>query len=59
MKIIKGKLFFSIDIIGCILCIIILVSFRTWIHPLLFLIFGLIFLINIVYTLKGNGPNSN
>ncbi|RFB44571.1 hypothetical protein DZB83_18840 [Bacillus sp. dmp10] len=59
MKTIKGKLFFSIDIIGCILCIIILVSFRTWIHPLLFLIFGLIFLINIVNTLKGNGRNSN
>ncbi|PES11109.1 hypothetical protein COK15_25810 [Bacillus cereus] len=37
MKTIKGKLFLSIDIIGCILCIIMLiislVNFRTWVHP--------------------------
>ncbi|PQZ48743.1 hypothetical protein CQZ94_27295 [Bacillus sp. MYb209] len=63
MKTIKGKLFFSIDIIGCILCIIMLiislVDFRTWLHPFLFFTFGLIFLINIVNTLKGKGRNSN
>ncbi|PGP95833.1 hypothetical protein COA10_25165 [Bacillus cereus] len=63
MKTIKGKLSFSIDIIGCILCIIMLiislVNFRTWVHPFLFLVCGLIFLINIVNTLKGKGRNSN
>ncbi|EOO44297.1 hypothetical protein ICM_05864 [Bacillus cereus BAG1X2-3] len=40
MKTIKGKLFFVIDIIGCILCIIMLiitlVNFRTWVHPFYF-----------------------
>ncbi|RWR54265.1 hypothetical protein DYR28_28120 [Bacillus cereus] len=63
MKTIKGKLFFSIDIIGCILCIIMfiisLVNFRTWVHPFLFLILGLIFFINIVNTRKRKGRNSN
>ncbi len=63
MKTIKGKLSFSIDIIGCILCIIMLiislVDFRTWLHPFLFFNFGLIFLINIVNTLKEKGLNSN
>ncbi|PFJ86266.1 hypothetical protein COK20_17705 [Bacillus cereus] len=63
MKTIKGKLSFSIDIIGCILCIIMfiisLVNFRTWVHPFLFLIFGLIFFINIVNTRKRKGHNSN
>ncbi|QWG75792.1 hypothetical protein EXW50_27945 (plasmid) [Bacillus mycoides] len=63
MKTIKGKLSFSIDIIGCILCIIMLiislVNFRTWVPPFLFLICGLIFFINIVNTRKGKGRNSN
>ncbi|PEQ30033.1 hypothetical protein COA20_05285 [Bacillus thuringiensis] len=60
---IKGKLSFSIDIIGCILCIIMLiislVNFRTWVHPFLFLIFGLTFFINIVNTRKRKGRNTN
>ncbi|PEZ26740.1 hypothetical protein COC66_21780 [Bacillus cereus] len=63
MKKIKGKLSFSIDIIGCILCIIMLiislVNFRTWVHPFLFLIFGLTFFINIVNTRKRKGRNTN
>ncbi|KMP94747.1 hypothetical protein CN939_30190 [Bacillus thuringiensis] len=63
MKTIKGKLFFVIDIIGCILCIIMLiitlVNFRTWVHPCLFLVCGLIFLINIVNNLKGKRRNLN
>ncbi|OTZ15257.1 hypothetical protein CN361_25420 [Bacillus cereus] len=63
MKKIKGKLSFSIDIIGCILCIIMLiislVNFRTWVHPFLFFICGLIFFINIVNTRKGKVRNSN
>ncbi|PEV71909.1 hypothetical protein CN434_02280 [Bacillus thuringiensis] len=33
MKTIKGKLFLSINIIGCILWIISLFNFRTWVHP--------------------------
>ncbi|AXR16966.1 hypothetical protein B1R38_06150 [Bacillus cereus] len=63
MKTIKGKLSFSIDIIGCILCIIMLiislVNFRTWVPPFLFFICGLIFFINIINTSKGKGRNSN
>ncbi|BAR87251.1 uncharacterized protein KNN_06517 (plasmid) [Bacillus thuringiensis serovar tolworthi] len=63
MKKIKGKLSFSIDIIGCIFCIIMLiislVNFRTWVHPFLFFICGLIFFINIVNTRKGKVRNSN
>ncbi|PEM23277.1 hypothetical protein CN617_28400 [Bacillus wiedmannii] len=63
MKTIKGNLSFSIDIIGCILCIIMLiislVNFRTGVHPFLFLACGLIFLINIVNTFKRKGRNSN
>ncbi|OOZ83530.1 hypothetical protein BHL35_00625 [Bacillus cereus] len=63
MKAIKGKLSFSIDIIGCILCIIMLiislVNFRTWVHPCLFLVCGLIFFINIVNNLKGKRRNLN
>lgn len=54
MKTIKNKLFFSIDTIGAMICIISLVNFRTWIHPFLFCTFGLIFLLNVVNTLKGN-----
>ncbi|PEO62756.1 hypothetical protein COI41_14145 [Bacillus toyonensis] len=58
MKTIKNKLFFSIDTIGAMICIIMLiislVNFRTWIHPFLFCIFGLIFLLNVVNTLRGN-----
>ncbi|TXR78285.1 hypothetical protein DN396_19615 [Bacillus sp. BF9-10] len=63
MKTIKGKLSFSIDSIGCIICIIMLIislgNFRTWVHPFLFLVCGLIFFINIVNTRKGKGCNSN
>ncbi|OTY03966.1 hypothetical protein BK731_17540 [Bacillus thuringiensis serovar muju] len=63
MKTIKGKLFLSIDIIGCILCIIMFiisfVNFRTWVHSFLFLVCGLIFLINIVNIFKGKRRNLN
>ncbi|WP_242215082.1 hypothetical protein [Bacillus cereus group sp. BfR-BA-01383] len=63
MKTTKGKLSFSIDIIGfiasIIMIIVTLVNFRTWLHPLTFFTVGLIFFINIVKTLKGKGRNSN
>ncbi|RAN66787.1 hypothetical protein B5P40_28960 [Bacillus sp. SRB_8] len=63
MKTKKGKLSFSIDIIGFIACLIMLivtlVNFRTWFHPFSFFICGLIFFINIVKTLKGKRNNSN
>jgi hypothetical protein len=63
MKTTKGKLSFSIDIIGFIACIIMiivtLVNFRTWLHPFTFFTVGLIFFINIVKTLKRKRNNSN
>ncbi|MED2800736.1 hypothetical protein P4244_24915 [Bacillus thuringiensis] len=63
MKTTKGKLSFSIDIIGfiasIIMIIVTLVNFRTWLHPLTFFIVGLTFFINIVNTLKGKERNSN
>ncbi|PHD55753.1 hypothetical protein COF61_27825 [Bacillus toyonensis] len=63
MKTIKRKLLFSIDIIGFIACLIMLiitfVDFRTWLHPILFFMFGLSFFISIVNTLKRKRKNSN
>ncbi|OUB80555.1 hypothetical protein BK744_01865 [Bacillus thuringiensis serovar zhaodongensis] len=63
MKTTKGKLSFSIDIIGfiasIIMIIVTLVNFRSWLHPLTFFTVGLIFFINIVRALKKKQDNSN
>ncbi|PFB13699.1 hypothetical protein [Bacillus cereus] len=63
MKTTKGKLSFSIDIVGfiasIIMIIVTLVNFRTWLYPLTFFTVGLTFFINIVKTLKGKGRNLN